>query len=78
MAKKIDKLSKGDKVSTGFIGSDGGVAIMNLEVTDATVVKLLGVDTMKCTNINTQVTKSYSTKAIIKNHNGLVEAGHLS
>ena len=46
MAKKIDKLTKCAKVTTGFIGSDGGVSITNLEVTDDKVEKLLGVDTV--------------------------------
>lgn len=77
MAGKIDKLTKGAKVSTGFIGSDGGIAITNLEVTNDKVVKLLGVDTVECTNVNTQKTRSYSTKTLISNHNSLVDAGHL-
>ena len=77
MAKKIDKLLKGVKLSTFFIGSDGGMAIMHLEVTSDKVVKIGGIETMECTNINTQTSKTYGIKALLKNHNDLVASGKL-
>jgi len=78
MAKKLDKLSNGTKVSTFFISSDNSLVIMNLEVTDDKPVKIGGVDTIKCTNTNTQTTKTYSSKGLLKTHNDLVASGQLS
>ena len=77
MATKINKLTKGDKVCTGFNGTDGGIAVISLEVIDDKPVKIFGLDTIECSNTNTGTTKRYSIKKLIANHNDLLENGLL-